>query len=388
VLAKFGSPVLIGEYALAIALVNPIFTFICLDLSAVQATDAKHRYAFSDFVMLRLLSCCIALLVVVALVLSLHTDRTIRELALVRIVGLSADALCNIVGALQQKYERMDRVGISLLLRAVLSIALFTPIFRYTHSIVAASAALPVISTLVLLCWDLPMARRVLQDTAMLAWHSQRLRSLVLFSLPLGVIVTLISLYVNIPRYALVRYAGSAELGIFASLSYVVAAVTLIVTGLSQSVSPRLARLYAAGDVSGFRSLILRLCAIGALFGLGALALAALFGHPLLSIIYRPEYAAHVNVLLVMAATTGIAAVATFLGCGITAAHYFRYQVWTMSAAVLTSALASLLLVPRYHAMGAAIALLIATVVRMGMASAILRRALRACQPAALLHNV
>jgi O-antigen/teichoic acid export membrane protein len=282
----------------------------------------------------------------------------------------------------------MDRVGISLLLRALLSIALFTLIFRYSHSLVAASAALPVVSTLVLFCWDLPMARRVLQHSALLAWHSQRLRSLVLFSLPLGVIVTLISLYVNIPRYALVHYAGSAELGIFASLSYVVAAVTLIVTGLSQSVSPRLARLYAAGDVSSFRSLMLRLCAIGALFGLGALAVAALFGHPLLSILYRPEYAAHVDVLLVMAATTGISAVASFLGCGITAAHYFRYQVWTMLAAVLTSALASLLLVPPYHAMGAAIALLLSTVVRMAMASAILRRALRACQPSTLIHNV
>jgi O-antigen/teichoic acid export membrane protein len=78
-----------------------------------------------------------------------------------------------------------------------------------------------------------------------------------------------------------------------------------------------------------------------------------------------------------MAATTGIGAGASFLGCGITAAHYFRYQVWTMLGAVLTSALASLLMVPRYHAMGAALALLLSTLVRMGIASAILRRALR-----------
>jgi len=377
VLAKLSSPALIGEYALAMALVNPVFMFTNLDLSVVQATDARHRYAFSDFVMLRLLSSSMALLMVVALVFSLHSGRTIHALALVRILGLAADSLCNIFGGLQQKHERMDRVAISLLLRAFLSVALFTVIFQHTHSIVTASAALPVVSTLILLCWDFPMARQVLQNAPLLAWDSQRLRSLALFSLPLGVIVTLISLYVNIPRYALMRYAGSAELGIFASLSYVVMAVTLIVNGLTQSVSPRLARLYASGDVYRFRSLMLRLCAIGSLLGLGSLAFASLFGRPLLAIIYRPEYAAHVNVLLVMAATTGIGAVASFLGCGITAAHYFRYQVWTMLGAVLTSALASLLMVPRYHAMGAALALLLSTLVRMGIASAILRRALR-----------
>jgi hypothetical protein len=44
--------------------------------------------------------------------------------------------------------------------------------------------------------------------------------------------------------------------------------------------------------------------------------------------------------------------------------------------------------VPRYHAMGAAIALLLATLVRMVFASAILRRALRACPAPASLGGV
>jgi O-antigen/teichoic acid export membrane protein len=123
------------------ALVNPVFMFTNLDLSVVQATDARHRYAFSDFVMLRLLSSSMALLMVVALVFSLHSGRTIHALALVRILGLAADSLCNIFGGLQQKHERMDRVAISLLLRAFLSVALFTVIFQHTHSIVTASAA-------------------------------------------------------------------------------------------------------------------------------------------------------------------------------------------------------------------------------------------------------
>jgi O-antigen/teichoic acid export membrane protein len=132
-----------------------------------------------------------------------------------------------------------------------------------------------------------------------------------------------------------------------------------------------------------FRSLMLRLCGIGALLGVASVGLAAVAGRPVLALLYRPEYAAHLNVFLVLAATSGVGAVASFLGYGITAAHVFRYQVWTMLAAVATTAVASFLLVPRYHAMGAAIALLISALVQTWIASAILRRALRTCQPAA-----
>jgi O-antigen/teichoic acid export membrane protein len=76
-----------------------------------------------------------------------------------------------------------------------------------------------------------------------------------------------------------------------------------------------------------------------------------------------------------------ISAVASILGYGITAAHVFRYNVWTMLAAVSTTVLASLVLVPHYHAMGAAISLLISALVSAWIASAILRHALRNRQP-------
>jgi O-antigen/teichoic acid export membrane protein len=221
------------------------------------------------------------------------------------------------------------------------------------------------------------MVRRVLRNAPLLAWQGRRLGRLALFSFPLGLIMMLISLNVSIPRYVLMRNSGSAELGIFASLSYVVMALSLVVNGLGQSISPRLSRFYAQGEVRQFRELILRMCAIGALLGVCSLAAAALFGRPLLALIYRPEYAAHVNVFLVLTATAGIAAVASFFGFGITAAHVFRYQVWTMLAAVSVTALASLVLVPRWHAMGAAVSLLASSLVQTSIAAAILRRALR-----------
>jgi O-antigen/teichoic acid export membrane protein len=379
VLAKLATPALVGQYALALALVSPVFMLTNLQLSAVEATDARNRYGFADFATLRLLCSGLALLLIAALAFILHWNPSLSLLVFVLALGLAVDSLCDICGGLQQKQERMDRIGISLLLRALFSLAFFAVLFRQTHSIIVAVATLPAVSAVVLLTWDLSMARRVLQNAPLLAWQGHRLGRLALFSFPLGLIMMLISLNVSIPRYALMRHSGSAELGIFASLSYVVMALSLVVNGLGQSVSPRLARFYAQGEVRRFRQLILRLCAIGALLGLCGFTVAALFGRPLLALIYRPEYAAHVNVFLVLSATSGVAAIASFLGYGITAAHVFRYQVWTMLAAVATTALVSLLLVSRFNAMGAAISLLVSALVQTSIAATILRRALRTC---------
>jgi O-antigen/teichoic acid export membrane protein len=377
VLAKLATPTLVGEYALALALVSPVFMLSNLQLSAVQATDARSRYAFADFAALRLLCSAGALLFVATLVFALHWGSSLRAVVLLMVLGLASDSLCDVFGGLQQKHERIDRLGVSLMLRAALTTAAFTLVFRHTHSIVAALATLPVVSLMVLLSWDLTMGRRVLRHAPLLAWHGRRLRSLALFSFPLGVIMMLISLNVNIPRYTLMRYAGSAELGIFASLSYVVMALGLVVNGLGQSVSARLSRFYANGEVQRFRKLIRQLCVIGALLGLCGFTVAAMFGRPLLALIYRPEYSSYLNVFLVLAMTSCIGAVASFVGYGITAAHVFRYQVWTVLATMLTTAIASLILVPRWHAMGAAVSLLASSLVQVSMATAILRRALR-----------
>jgi O-antigen/teichoic acid export membrane protein len=377
VLAKLATPALVGDYALALALVSPVFMFTNLQLSAVLATDARNKYTFSDFAMLRLLCSGGALLVIATLVFALRWNHSIRVLAIVLALGLAADSLCDLFGGLQQKHERMDRLGISLLIRAVLSVTTFTLLFRQTHSIIAAVAMLPVVSAFVLLTWDLAKGRRVLLHAPIFAWNGQRLRNLATFSLPLGFIMMLISLNVNIPRYALMRYVGGAELGIFASLSYVVMALALVVNGLGQSVSARLSRFYAQGEVRHFRRLILRLCGIGSALGVCSLGAAAIFGRPLLALIYRPEYATHLNVFLVLTATAGVAAVASFLGYGITAAHVFRYQVWTMLATLFTTAVGSLILVPRWNSIGAAISLLVSSLVQVWMAAVILRRALR-----------
>lgn len=49
VLSKLGTPQVVGQFALALAITTPIVFFFNLQLRIVQATDARSEYAFSDY---------------------------------------------------------------------------------------------------------------------------------------------------------------------------------------------------------------------------------------------------------------------------------------------------------------------------------------------------
>src|SRR5580704_17610011 len=59
-LAKLGTPQMVGEFALALAITAPVMIGTGLSLRGVQATDAAAEYLFRDYLLLRLLTTCMA----------------------------------------------------------------------------------------------------------------------------------------------------------------------------------------------------------------------------------------------------------------------------------------------------------------------------------------
>jgi O-antigen/teichoic acid export membrane protein len=245
------------------------------------------------------------------------------------------------------------------MIRGPLSLVAFGLTFFFTHSLIACVGTMVLAWLTVFVVYDLRRANETLipgETYFHLDWRVAR--KLFLLSLPLGIVMTLISLNVNIPRYLLEHYRGSAELGIFASLAYMLVAVSMVVNSLGQSSTVRLSYMFADRQFAKFRKLMLRLIGIGCGIGIVALIFASLFGRIALTVLYRPEYARSTGLLLIMVTAAGVSAIGSFLGYGMTAARCFRAQVPLTAACTLTAAGASAMLVPRYGSIGAAFGLL------------------------------
>jgi O-antigen/teichoic acid export membrane protein len=393
VLAKLGSPEMVGQFTLGLAVTAPVIMLTNLQLRTIQATDVKQQYVFADYLALRLVGTGLALSIVGGIIFAAKYNWEMSLVILVLALARGADSISDVFYGLFQQQERMDRIAVSMMIKGLLS-PLFLGLGVYlTRTVLWGAVGLAVAWTVVLLCYDIRSGALVLntypkepqsiaferQNSSVRLrphWYWKTLRELALFSLPLGFVMMLITLNTNIPRYFIEYYLGERELGIFAAISYLMVATAMVVNALGQSASPRLAKYYAAENGTAFRSLLLKLVGIGILLGGTGVLVAIVAGRELITLMYRPEYAEQSDLLVWLMVATAIGDTASFLGYGMSAARYFNIQLPLFTLVTGTSAMACFWLIPIYGLRGAAIALIIAAIVQMGFSLGVIFHAL------------
>ena len=201
-------------------------------------------------------------------------------------------------------------------------------------------------------------------------------------ALPLGIVLMLGSLNMNLPRYAIERYLGTTELGVFAAVASFITVGSTLINAVGQAASPRLARHALGRELRRFRRLSLQLSGLAIALGLAGVAAAFLLGGFVLSLVYRPDYAQYRSLLVAVMCAAMLQYLAIMLGYIITSTRAFVQQIPLLSAAVTTSAAASLLFVPRFGLNGAVLVLAAAGCVQVAGALLILRRAVRRLESA------
>ena len=355
VLAKLGSPEWVGQFALGLALTAPVLLLTNLQLRSVQATDAGDEFEFGHYLAVRLITAAFAAVIILAIILVSRLNTTVALVTAAVGIAKIVESISDAFYGLQQKHERMDRIATSLIIRGVLSLAAFAVIVYLRHDVFSGVLAMAIVWLAVLLVYDLRSARHLVGFGLRPLWNLPRLRTLAFIAAPLGVVMMLNSLNVNIPRYALQYLSGTHDVGIFAAIAYLQVAEGAIVNALGQSATPRLARSFAQHQPSTFWSLMKRLIALGTVGGSLGVVLAALAGPALLTLLYRAEYAAYSSTFTWLMVGTVFANISAFAGYGLTAARSFRIQIPLLAGESIILVVACMLLIPAYGLRGAAI---------------------------------
>jgi O-antigen/teichoic acid export membrane protein len=386
-LAKLGSPEMVGQFALGLAIAAPIMMLANLQLRSVQATDARQEFAFGHYFGLRLLTALLALLAITSIALFLGYS---WETAIVIcVIGLAKvfESISDVFYGLLQQHERMDWIAQSMLIRGPVSLIALGLGVYITGSLIWGVFGMAIAWVLVMLGYDFRKGNQITRLTSSVSdyftrvekvhplWDWRVLGLLTKVALPLGVVMMLISFNTNIPRYFIEYYWGERELGIFAAIAYLMVVGRTVVGSLGQSVSPRLAKYYAASNISAFKKLLSKLVALGMFVGGIAVLVATLIGKELLTFIYQPEYARQdVFILLMIAA--GISYVGSFFGYSMTAVRYFRIQLPLYAVVTVTTVLVGLWLIPNYGLSGAAWSLIGSAIVQAVLSYLVVRHAL------------
>ena len=386
VIAKLGSPALVGRYGLALAITAPVVMLTRLQLRNIQATDARDEYRFSDYLSLRVISTLAGLAIIglIAIIAHYPWDDTMAILALA--LARASEGISEVIYGLLQKWERLDLQARSLMLKGPASLIALGVMIYLTHNVAWGGIGMLFAWTALMLVYDVPNARRIMRYRGIVdhftigsLWSGRLavLRQLAWLALPMGLVAMLDSLNTNVPRYVIKGHMDNTALGYFTAMSVIPIYGNMVVASLAVSASPRLSRQYI-NDVHAFGRLVWKLVQFGMALGGGVVVVAVLFGKPLLAVLYEPDYARYFGVFLWLMGAAGLGYVARFLVYSMTAARCLRAQAPLYALSLVAVGVLSLVLVPAHGLRGAAWASVAGSVVLLLGAAAVNVHAVRA----------
>ena len=355
-LAKLGAPAALGHLGLALAVATPAVQMSSFGLRAYQATDVLRRYAFAEYLNLRLLANVVVAVVIGAVAAAGLVEST--AVAILIPIGLAklVEATSENCYGLLQRHDRMRFVAVSRVVRGALGLVALVTVVALGGTLAAGAWALAGAWAAFLLAVDLPAAGAL---EPMLAWpRAARLWRLARESAPLGAVSGVFALSQSVPRYVLATTQGAAAVGYFTALAAVVPAVAQLSTAVCHAAAPRLG-WRAVQDVRRFRNLVVQLLGAAAAASLLLVLGAVLGGRTFLTLAYAPDYAAHQTTFVLVVVAGGLAVVNEVLQFALLAVRRMAAQLAVQCLGLVTTVVVGVLLIPHLGLPGAGIAALL-----------------------------
>lgn len=380
-LAKLTNVATVGQFSLALAVSGPVYSFFNLQLRNIVATDMANEFHFRDYLGVRLCSTMLAILII-AMISTFFMDKYETFLVIV-FIGLAkgVESLTDILYGFFQKHELMKTIAISYIFRGMIAFFFVVVSILATKSIVIASVAFFVGYLLFFIC-DFNRLKKVYvsvhnEQLYFKNFQLLELKKIVLISIPMGFVILLNTLNMNIPKYLIVHYFNESTLGYYSAISYLIVVGATIVNAIGQSALPRLARYYA-NDIYVYKSVLYKILGLTVLLSFILILGAHYLGGFFLTLIYSEEYAKYSDILFWVMVSGGALFCSAIMGCAITATRSFWTQFSIGLAVSGTIAVCSIFLIPQLGMLGGVISLGIGFLVKLIIQSVFVLK---------LLHN-
>lgn len=373
VLARLGDSSLVGQFALALAIATPVYMFTNLHLRTVLATDSKSEHDFSHYLYLRILT-LVGSVLIISIISIIFLDSTHAAVTSIVAVGKGFEYLSDIMYGNWQRLEQMRGIAISMMIRGILSLLGLLVGLVVTNDMIYAVLGFVLGSLLPIITYDFFHNKALSQSNfccrnilvgVSISIKQGIAKKIVILALPLGLVVMLISLQVNVPRYFIQFNYGDELLGVFSALCYPLMLGSILVNALGQSATPRLSRFYSTGDIHGYQSLTKKLAKIGVLLGVLSLILIWFVGKELLGLVYGEEYSLHSVDFMFLGVAVAIDYISSFYGNAVNATRAFRRYIVPYLIVTVFILAGSVFLIPLWGLKGAAVAIFLANLTKL-----------------------
>lgn len=352
-MAHFYGAEKVGFYSIGLAIVGPVFSFFNLNLRAYQSTDQNYDFDVGFYVSFRFFTSVIAFLVLQILCVFLdYSKEVILCIEIVCFVKLF-EAFSDVLHGESQRKEELDFVGRSLIYRGVFSVVLFGVVSWVFDSFYITLLSILFSYMLVFVFHDLSFYWKVI----CLNINFKGFVGVFYSVLPLGFVLLVNALAVNVPRYFIENEYGYEVLGVYAAISYFIVAGAIFMNAVGQSLLPRMTKL--SNDYYSLIKVLKKFFMMAIIIGLIGVFVAFVVGEYIVVVFYGNDfiqYGYFLNYIMMVALVMYLSNV---VGTTLTSLRFFGYQSIVSIVFLVFVIVFSYSFIPKYGLDGAALALLL-----------------------------
>ena len=357
VVARLGDVEQLGMLAFALAVTGPVIVFAQLNMRTYMATDASAQFRFEDYHAALAVTMLGAVTVLAGIAFwRFPSDR--EAAALILVVGLykSVEALSGVYYGALQRAARVRDISISVAAHGIAAMAAMAAALAAGEGVLQGAVAIFVIWTVLLLAWD-GRALPLTHVGTVMSTREPAVNAVISACWPLGAVLAMLTLRINIPVYFVDAYGNSADVGFYSAMAYFIVIGNMVTGSLLEVAAPRYANYYRDGYHFACRRLFLRLGVVIVSVGATGVLIAAAAGELILQLLYGAPFATHAPVLVFVMLAAAVMYVSQLFGMMLTVTRSFRQQVIANIVGIIAAVVLSVLLIPEFGLIGAALAM-------------------------------
>lgn len=353
-----------GIYSLGISTYNIFGSIAQYRMYTYQVSDVKNENTTGEYLTFRLITGLSALVLC-----SIYGVATCSPVAWATIalyaLYKTTTLIIDVFHACDQRFYRMDFIGISLALQGAISLACFVLAFGFTGSVELALILMTLGICLVGSLYD--FRRTSSFERIKLGISCQKTIYLLAKCLPVVIAGIAASATSSLPRQALSSIMGNTVLGSYASVA---APVAIIQMGASYIYNPMLgyfSERFAVDDLAGFRQLLAK--TVGGILIVGACCVVGftLVGSQFLMLVFGESILDYVYLLVPMVISSIVSGVQWFINDLLIALRSFRPTLVSAIVSLVVTLVLENLFIIQYGPNGVTLTNMVASLISLAI---------------------
>lgn len=276
-----------GILAIAMSLSLTFRTIAYFGIRNFQISDENNKYSYADYAGFRIITCGASLVLCMIFAVFSGYDKAVLIAICWYMLFRVSEGFSDLLQGMMQKNERLDTVGICLTVKAVITTAAFIVVFYSATSINYALGAMAISALVVTFMLELPLVRKICELKATVEW--KKCRKLAIETAPLLFHLLLISVTLNMPKYALSLAYDEAYLGAYSSIFSVSQIIQAVFQYMYTPFLTEFSKLYSNDRIQEIKKLAVKIFFVFVLLLAVFVLIMQLVGTPVLVFVFGKE---------------------------------------------------------------------------------------------------